>query len=129
MPGARSANAEIFPLCMSPDRRNVIAVEQRVQQVGCHRHDLGLIIRPDEVARLQSFNHQPETATVPEENLDAVTTPVPEDVKRGVHRVQLHRLLNEDRQAVHAVAEIDRVTVQVNLQIFVEPEHGNLPRI
>lgn len=90
MPMARSADAEIFPLWMSPDRRDVIAIEQRVQQISCHRHDLGLVVRPDEVARLQSLYHQPEAATIPEENFDAVMTPIPEDVKRGVHRVQLH---------------------------------------
>ncbi|MDR5776627.1 MULTISPECIES: hypothetical protein, partial [unclassified Caballeronia] len=30
---------------------------------------------------------------------------------------------------VHAVAEVDRIAVQVDLQIIVEPEHGILPSI
>ena len=60
-------------------RGDVIAIEQRVQHVGCHRHDLSLVVWPDEVAALQSLYKKPETTAVPAKNLYSVTTSVSED--------------------------------------------------
>src|SRR5579864_458497 len=129
MPDARSAHAQIFPPWMAMDGGNVVAVEQRVQQIGCQGHDFGLVAGPDEVLCLKSLRHKPEPAAIPAEDLDAVATPVPEDVKRGVHWIEPHGLLDEDRETVHAVAEINRIAVEVNFEAYVEPEHGSLPSI
>src|ERR1700741_565955 len=124
-----SAHAQIFCPWMSTDRGDVIAIEQRVQHAGRQRHYIGLVVGPDKTACFKAFRHQPEATSIPTDKLDPVTTAVSEDIKRGVHRVQMHGLLDENREAVHAVAEIDRIAVQVHFQVFVEPEHGILPRI
>ena len=104
---------------MSADRSDVIAIEQRVQRRWRQCYDLGLPVGPDETACFKALRHQPETTTIPTDDLDPVTAAVSEDIKRGVHRVQMHGLLDENRQAVHAVAEIDGIAVQVDFQAFV----------
>src|ERR1700744_2192537 len=129
MPMPCSAHAQIFLLRMSPDRGDVVTLEQRVQHIGRQLHDLGLVVGPDEAARLQAFHKKPEAAAIPGQYFYTIAPPVAEDVKRSVHRVQPHRLLDENRKTVHAVAEINGVAVQVHLQVVVEAEHGSLPRI
>ncbi|WP_157652629.1 hypothetical protein [Burkholderia ubonensis] len=44
MPMGRSAYPPIFALRVQLDRRNVVTVEQRVQQVRRHRHDFGFLV-------------------------------------------------------------------------------------
>jgi hypothetical protein len=109
---------------------NVGTFEKPVQQIDGQRHDFGFAVRPDEaIIGLESLEHEPETVVLPAQDLNAIASPVGKNVERGIHRIQAHRLFDENRQAIHAVTEIDRVAVQVNFQVFVEPEHGILPNI
>ncbi|WP_373422038.1 hypothetical protein [Burkholderia gladioli] len=38
-------------------------------------------------------------------------------------------MFDQDRQSVDTYAEVDRIAMQIDFQLFVEPEHGNLPSI
>src|SRR5258708_29733226 len=109
---------------------NVGTFEKPVQQIDGQRHGLGFAVRPDEaIIGLESLEHEPETGVLPAQDLDAIASPVSKNIERGIHRIQAHRLFDENRQAVHSVPEIDRIAVQVHLQIFVEPQHRILPNI
>src|SRR5690242_21307447 len=44
------------------------------------------------------FRSQPEAVPIPAEDLDSITTPIAEHVERSIHRVQSHRLFDENRQ-------------------------------
>lgn len=47
----------------------------------------------------------------------------------GSGEVLRGQVFDQDRQPVDAHAEVDRIAMQVDLQPFVEPEHGSLPSI
>jgi hypothetical protein len=119
-----------MPFRMSLKSSDISTIEKPVQQLDGQCHDFALAVRPHKaVIGLESFEHQPETVVLPAQDLDAIASPVGKHVERGIHRIQMHRLLDENRQTVHAVPEIDGIAVQVNFQSFVEPEHGILPNI
>src|ERR1700712_4961046 len=125
-----STHASIMAFRMPLKSSNVGTFEKPVQQIDGQRHDFGFAVRPDKaIIGLESLEHEPETVVLPAQDLDAIASPVGKDVERGIHGIQAHRLFDENRQTVHSVPEIDRVAVQVHLQIFVEPEHGILPNI
>src|ERR1700684_505659 len=125
-----STHASIMAFRMPLKSSNVGTFEKPVQQIDGQRHDFGFAVRPDEaVIGLESLEHEPETVVLPAQDLDAIASPVGKNVERGIHRIQAHRLFDENRQTVHSVPEIDGIAVQIHLQIFVEPEHGILPNI
>lgn len=110
------------------DHSQVDAVEQPVQLLDCECDGLGSR-RPGKAIGFKSLEEQPEAVAASAEYLDAIAAPVAEYEQSRSHRVQVHRLLNQDRQAVDTHAEVDRLAMQVHFQPFVEPEHGNLPSI
>src|SRR5579859_295444 len=127
-PARCSAHPRVISLGMLLDHGQVDAVEQPVQLLGAER-DCVASVRPDEAIGFESLEQQPEAVAAPAENLDSIAPAVAEDEQRRGHRVQAHRLFDQDRQSVDAHAEVDWIAMQINLQPFVEPEHGSLPSI
>jgi hypothetical protein len=57
-----------------------------------------------------------------------VATAIAERKNRRSKRIERHRLLDQNRKAVDASPEVDRLTVQINLQVTAQSEHGPVLR-
>ena len=55
-------------------------------------------------------------------------TAIAERKNRRSERIERHCLLDQNRKAVDASAEVDRFTVQIDLQVIAQSEHGQVLR-
>ncbi|MEX3605418.1 MAG: hypothetical protein VB142_01395 [Burkholderia sp.] len=68
----------------------------------------------------------PNPVSLVPHQLDTIGPTVAESVHHSPERVELHRLLDQHRQPVDALAEIDCIPMQVHLHFVVEAEHAVL---
>jgi hypothetical protein len=72
---------------------------------------------------MQIVQDQHKTRSIEEQDLHSVATAIAERKNRWSKRIERHRLLNQNRKAVDAGPEVDRLTVQVDFQISAQSEH------
>jgi hypothetical protein len=72
---------------------------------------------------MQIVQDQHKTRSIEEQQLHPVATAIAEGEHRTLKRVEAHRLLDQDRQAVDASPEVDRIQVEVDVQVSAQSEH------
>src|SRR5215210_5981154 len=98
--GHRDLPRRVHPLPIQPF--------QQGGELGCGQpHDPVLELRPAELALFQPLGDENHARTIPEDQLDPVSSFGPEHVNRARERVGAHRLTHEGRQAIHPLAEVD----------------------
>ena len=80
-------------------------------------------------APFQALVNQNDAGLVPDQHLDPVRPFGAEDKGRAAERVEAHRLLNQQRQAVYALAEIRRTRGHVDAQPAGGRDHREAARI
>src|SRR5271155_2531084 len=128
----RAANADlksssgnlILPNRMADHRIDIDAVEDPVQLLGRQRDNRLLATRPSELVLGQPLQDQHKAGPVEEQQLNPVETAIAERKNRRSERIERHRLLDQNRKAVDASPEVDRLTVQIDLQVIAQSEHG-----
>ncbi|MCK1412389.1 MULTISPECIES: hypothetical protein [unclassified Bradyrhizobium] len=100
------------------------AVKDPVQLLGRQRDDRLLAARPSELVLGQPLQDQHKAGPVEEQQLHPVATAIAERKNRRSERIERHRLLDQNRKAVDASPEVDRLTVQIDLQVTAQSEHG-----
>ncbi|PII39395.1 hypothetical protein T190_05715 [Sinorhizobium meliloti CCBAU 01290] len=103
---------------------DIDAVENPVKLLSRKRHHRRLPAWPSEPIFGQSLQDHHKTGPIEEQELQTVTAAIAKGKDRRRKRVELHRLLHQDRKAVDAGAEVDRFAVQVDLEISAQSEHG-----
>ena len=94
----------------------VEAIEQPIQLLSAQaNHALCRRSWPMEAIFFQALLPQAETIALPIEDLDLVLTPVGEHEQPLGKRVLLQRLLDQYRQAIYPLAEIDRIAAHQHL--------------
>src|SRR5471030_1938173 len=106
---------------------NVDAIEEPVQLFGRQFDHRLLPTWPDEVIFLEAPQHQPEAGALVEQQLDPVASAVVEGKHGTCKRIELHRLLDQRHQAVDTGPEVDRLTMQEDLQVCFESKHQRAP--
>lgn len=109
-------------------RLDVDAVKQPVQLFGGQLDHYLRLPGPDETVGLEPFHHQPEARAIVQQQLDPVAAAIMEGEHGAGKRIELHGLLDQRHQAVHASPEVDRRAVQVDPRVGVKPEHQCAPR-
>ncbi|UPJ84939.1 hypothetical protein IVB16_38715 (plasmid) [Bradyrhizobium sp. 183] len=99
-------------------------VKDPVQLLGRQRDDRLLAARPSELVLGQPLQDQHKAGPVEEQQLHPVATAIAERKNRRSERIERHRLLDQNRKAVDASPEVDRLTVQIDLQVTAQSEHG-----
>ncbi len=92
----------------------VIAVEQPVDLLPRQRNQLLFTTRPVELLLGQALVIEHEPVVFPIQELDLVPPPVGEGIQRPFERVVAQLLFDDGSQAPEALAEIDRITIQVD---------------
>ncbi|MGY4567005.1 hypothetical protein [Bradyrhizobium sp. USDA 3256] len=117
-----SAGNLILPHRMTDHRIDIDAVEDPVQLLGRKPDDRLLAARPSELVLGQPLQDQHKAGPVEEQQLHPVVTAIAERKNRRHKRIERHRLLNQNRKAVDASSEVDRLTVQIDLQVTAQSE-------
>ncbi|WP_429034132.1 hypothetical protein [Bradyrhizobium sp. I1.14.4] len=123
-----SAGNLILPHRMADHRIDIDAVEDPVQLLGRKRDDRLLAARPSELVLGQPLQDQHEAGPIEEQQLYPVATAIAERKNHRRKRIERHRLLDQNRKAVDASPEVDRLTVQIDLQVTAQSEHGSVLR-
>lgn len=110
---------------MASHGRKVEALKQPMQLL-CRQVQRRGLCGPDKPVRLQSFMEEPESGTIPQQQLDTVAPLVAEDVDGGGKRILAQCMFDQCRQAVDAKAAVHGIAVQQHRQAVVEAEHGRL---
>ncbi|MDR9815127.1 hypothetical protein RJJ64_32925 [Rhizobium hidalgonense] len=72
---------------------------------------------------MQIVQDQHKAGPVEEQKLHPVTTAIAKGKNRRSKGIQRHRLLDQDSKAVDAGPKVDRLAMQVNLEISAKSEH------
>src|SRR3954471_24178981 len=98
--------------------------EQGGEFGGRHPHDPVLDLRPAALAHFHPLGDETHARSIPEDQLDPVSSFGPEHVNRARERVGAHRLTHESRQAIHTLAEVDRARGHHHAHRARGPDHG-----
>lgn len=96
---------------MAHHRIDIDAVEDPVQLLGRKRDHRCLPARPPELVLGQPLQDQHKTRPIEEQELHPVATAIAERKNRRSKRIERHRLLDQNRKAVDAGPEVDRLAV------------------
>jgi len=106
---------------------DIVAIEQPVQLLGGERNQfVNALARPVEAGFFQALLPQAEATAFPVEHLDTVSTSVAEHKEMLGERVEAETVLNQHRQAVDTLAEVDGIPAQIDhRQVIRWPHHGS----
>jgi hypothetical protein len=76
------------------------------------------------LSSVSRFRTSTKAGPIEEQQLHPVATAIAERKNRRSKRIERHRLLDQNRKAVDASPEVDRLTVQIDLQVTAQSEHG-----
>lgn len=125
--GRCSARVTVAPCRMAVHGINIDAIEQPVELLGRQLDHRLLSAWPDEVIFLEAPQHQPETGAFVEQQFDPVASAVVEGKCGTCKWIELHGLLDQHHQAVDASPEVDRLPMQEDPQVCIEPKHQRAP--
>src|SRR4051794_4895165 len=98
--GHRDLPRRVHPLPIQPFEQG--------GELGCGQpHDAVLDLGPAELALFQPLGNENHARSIPEDQLDPVSSFGPEHVNRARERIRAHRLTHKSRQTIHALAEVD----------------------
>jgi len=106
---------------------DVDPVQQPMQLLGRQSEDQSLTPRPPESVFSQPLQNKDKARTVKEQQLHPVTAAITKRKNRRLKRIQRHRLLDQNRQAVNSAPEVDRLAMKIDRKISAQPEHRSTP--
>ncbi|MFL9966997.1 hypothetical protein PQR02_39940, partial [Paraburkholderia sediminicola] len=82
---------------------------------------------PREMVYLEAFQHQPEARTLVQQQLNAVAFAIMEREHGASEGVELHRLLNQRREAINSRPKVNRFAMQIDAKVGIKAEHQRSP--
>jgi hypothetical protein len=93
---------------------NIDAVKDPMELLGRKRQHRSLSAWPPELVFRQFLQDHHETGPIKKQELHPVVTAIAKGKHRRSKRVQRHRFLDQDREAVDAGPKVDRLAMQVD---------------